>query len=196
METEYHHRLAEIVARYRSGSISRRRAMRLLGALGIAGLAGDTLARSAALAQDATPMPMATPVLGPQADGSNLWKVQVGGMDMEAGIDMQAFFPSEITINAGDSVFWAFAPMGVPGFHTVTFTSGAEIPPIFAPGYRQRHAGRLSGRTAAAGHQPGDRLPGWPNRVRRHRHRELRCRCPSHAGSAAIHGEVHEGRHV
>ena len=133
METEYHHRLAEIVARYRSGSISRRRAMRLLSALGIAGLAGDTLARSAALAQDATPMPMATPVLGPQADGSNLWKVQVGGMDMEAGIDMQAFFPSEITINAGDSVFWAFAPMGVPGFHTVTFTSGAEIPPIFAP---------------------------------------------------------------
>jgi len=107
--------------------------MRLLGALGIAGIAGDTLARSAALAQDATPMPMATPVLGPQADGSNLWKVQVGGMDMEAGIDMQAFFPSEITINAGDSVFWAFAPMGVPGFHTVTFTSGAEIPPIFAP---------------------------------------------------------------
>ena len=49
---------------------------------------------------------MATPVLGPQADGTNLWKVQVGGMDMEAGIDMHAFFPAEITVNAGDSVFW------------------------------------------------------------------------------------------
>ena len=76
---------------------------------------------------------MSTPVLGPRADGTNLWKVQVGGMDMDNGIDMHAFFPKEITVNAGDSVFWQFAPMGMPGFHTVTFTSGGEIPPIFTP---------------------------------------------------------------
>ena len=27
--------------------------------------------------------PAATPGLGPQADGTNLWEVEVGGMDME-----------------------------------------------------------------------------------------------------------------
>jgi plastocyanin len=133
METENHRQFAEIVSRYQSGSISRRQAMRLLGALGLAGFAGNALGRSAVLAQDATPMPMATPVLGPQADGSNVWKVGVGGMDMETGIDRHAFFPKEITVNAGDSIFWEFAPMGMPGFHTVTFLSGAEVPPIFVP---------------------------------------------------------------
>jgi plastocyanin len=76
---------------------------------------------------------MATPALGPQADGTNVWKVQVGGMDMESGIDMHAFFPRDVTINAGDSIFWQFAPMGMPGFHTVTFTSGDEVPGLFAP---------------------------------------------------------------
>jgi plastocyanin len=134
METEQRRTFAEIIARYRTGQISRRRAMQMLGALGLAGIAGPALAAGSARAQDTgTPAPAATPVLGPQADGTNIWKVQVGGMDMENGIDIHGFFPGEITVNAGDSVYWAFAPMGVPGFHTVTFTSGGELPGIFAP---------------------------------------------------------------
>jgi plastocyanin len=54
-------------------------------------------------------------------------------MDMENGIDLHAFFPAQLTVNAGDTVFWEFVPMGMPGFHTVTFTSGEEIPPLFVP---------------------------------------------------------------
>ncbi len=80
-----------------------------------------------------TRTPTAEPVLGPQADGSNVWKVQVGGMDMESGTDLQAFFPKEITINAGDTVYWQFIPMGMPGFHTVTIAPPEEFPPIFVP---------------------------------------------------------------
>ncbi|MBA3275924.1 MAG: hypothetical protein H0T72_09025, partial [Chloroflexia bacterium] len=42
--------------------------------------------------------PDASPVAGPRDDGTNLWKVQVGGMDMENQIDLHAFFPEEVTI--------------------------------------------------------------------------------------------------
>ena len=59
METENHRQFAEIVSRYQSGSISRRHAMRMLGALGLAGFAGNALGRSGVLAQDSTPMQMA-----------------------------------------------------------------------------------------------------------------------------------------
>jgi len=41
METESHREFAEIFSRYQSGSISRRHAMRMLGALGLAGFAGN-----------------------------------------------------------------------------------------------------------------------------------------------------------
>ena len=134
MDNDKRHLVTEIMTRYMGGQISRRHALRLVGALGVGGLAIPTLARTAAQAQDeGTPMAMATPALGPQADGTNLWKVQVGGMDMEAGIDMHGFFPKDVTVNVGDSIFWQFAPMGMPGFHTVTFLSGAEVPPLFVP---------------------------------------------------------------
>ena len=134
MDKEQRRSLAEIIARYRTGQISRRRAVQLLSAFGLAGVTAPMLAGTRAVAQDAgTPAPVATPVLGPQADGTNVWKVQVGGMDMENGTDLHAFFPGEITVNAGDTVFWAFAPMGIPQFHTVTFTSGERCPPIFVP---------------------------------------------------------------
>jgi plastocyanin len=133
METEQRRSLAVIADRYRSGQISRRHALQLLAALGIVG-AGSTLVSMSARAQGTgTPVPVATPVLGPQADGTNVWKVQVGGMDMEVGTDLHGFFPGEITVNAGDTVFWAFAPMGVPQFHTVTFLSGEAAPDLFVP---------------------------------------------------------------
>jgi plastocyanin len=113
--------------------ISRRTALKLLGAAGIATAA---LPRSVALAhqgEHAEASPAASPVPGPRDDGTMLWKVQVGGMDMENAIDFHAFFPGEITINAGDGILFDFAPMGRPQMHTVTFTSGEPMPPMFIP---------------------------------------------------------------
>jgi plastocyanin len=129
-----HGDLADIVSRYQNGRIDRRSALKLLGGLGLAAVAVPALGGPRAVAQDAaSPEAMATPIVGPQADGTNLWKVQVGGMDMANGIDVHGFFPGALTINAGDSVYFQFAPMGMPGFHTVTFASGGEAPPLLMP---------------------------------------------------------------
>ncbi len=128
--------------------INRRRVLQLAGGLGIAsasggvvlaatgGAAGGASGRSGAnhahaVHQAATPPPVVTPQIGAQADGTHVWRVKVGGMDMENLIDVQAFLPSEITINAGDAIWFEFGQM--PGFHTVTFTSGQEPPPLFLP---------------------------------------------------------------
>jgi plastocyanin len=116
-----------------SRQFTRRQAIEWLGAMGIASAAFPslpTLVRASTMHQAS---PGASPVPGPRDDGTMLWQVQVGGMDMENGIDLHAFFPKEITINAGDGIHFLFAPMGRPGFHTVTFTSGEEVPPIFVP---------------------------------------------------------------
>jgi hypothetical protein len=61
-----------------------------------------------------TPAPASTPQLGEQPDGTHIWKVQVACMEMENLIDLQAFFPKEITINAGDAIFFEFPTP--PGF--------------------------------------------------------------------------------
>lgn len=74
---------------------------------------------------------MASPVPGPQEDGSTLWKVLIGGMDMDTEVEYHAFLPGEITINAGDSIWFAY---DMPMFHTVTFpVAGEEPPPFFIP---------------------------------------------------------------
>jgi plastocyanin len=52
-------------------------------------------------------------------------------MDMQNMIEYHGFFPGEITINAGDSIWFAEE---MPMFHTVTFVpAGAEVPGIFIP---------------------------------------------------------------
>lgn len=145
-----------------SGQMPRRDALRLLGALGLTatGLGaigvGAMTARAtrgsallggqghgghgrwdlALLRQEGgTPTAAAaTPQLGEQPDGTHLWRVRVAGMDMESLIDPQAFFPQEITINAGDAILWEFPDP--PGFHTVTFLSGQEVPPLIIPDER------------------------------------------------------------
>src|SRR3712207_4356552 len=149
---------AQVLRRYRSGHMSRREAVRLLGALGLttAGIgaiglgaisttstsagsvarggvhAGHGSLYAALLRQDAgTPVAAATPTLGEQPDGTHLWKVRVAGLDEENLIDTQAFFPKEITINAGDAIYFEFP--NPPGFHTVTFLSGEDVPPLFIP---------------------------------------------------------------
>jgi plastocyanin len=121
--------------------LSRRRLLLGAGGLGLAtagavvlrpavGAAPNRPGGSAAMLvhQDATP---ATPELGEQPDGTHLWRVKVGGMDMENLIDVQAFLPTEITINAGDAIWFEFDMM--PGFHTVTLLSGEEPAPVFTP---------------------------------------------------------------
>jgi len=123
--------------------LSRRAA---IGTIGGAGLAAGLISFAGAAApvpaggralrrlQEGTPEgempPIATPVLGERADGSVVWHVVVGGMDLENGIDLQGFFPGEITINAGDAIWFDFH---MPGFHTVSFASGGAVPPLLIP---------------------------------------------------------------
>jgi plastocyanin len=116
-------------------AIDRRTLLKLASGAGMALAAVAVPGAEGALAglQDTgTPpaMPMATPALGPQADGSALWKVAVGGMDMENAIEYHGFFPGEITINAGDSIWFAWE---MPMFHTVTFPGPEAVPAILVP---------------------------------------------------------------
>ncbi len=94
--------------------------------LGVAGLAAFANALPASAHQDHA----ASPVPGPQEDGSTLWKVVIGGMDMDTMVEYHGFFPGEITINAGDSIWFAY---DMPMFHTVTFPGPEELPGIFIP---------------------------------------------------------------
>lgn len=113
--------------------VDRRTLLKRGGAIGLTGLALGIMPRArrqASAHQDGTVPAGATPALGQQADGSTIWKVQVGGMDMENQLDLQAFFPGEITINAGDQIWFA---EGMAGFHTVWFGYGAEVPAMFIP---------------------------------------------------------------
>lgn len=130
MKYEDTRELHEVAHSVFAAHISRRKLMGIVAAAGVTSGMAPLLGNRVA-AQGGTPA--ATPVPGPRADGTNLWKVQVGGMDAENGLDLQAFFPTEITVNAGDAIWFEFAPMGMPGFHTVTFTSGDPVPPLFVP---------------------------------------------------------------
>ncbi len=120
--------------------LDRRQILRLAGGFGAALVAGGVLSSSAtgaarslnsaysgAFQQTGTPVAAATPAVGVRTDGTQLWRVQVGAMDMEHLIDIQSMLPAEITINVGDAIWFEFQMM--PGFHTVTFSSG-EVPPV------------------------------------------------------------------
>ncbi|MEO7222433.1 MAG: hypothetical protein ABIY37_08170 [Devosia sp.] len=123
----FRHQIASAISEgNRQGRISRRNALQLALSAGLLGIAGRSLIATPVAAQE-------VPTVGPQPDGTTLWKVQVGAMDMQYGIDFQAFFPDDISIHVGDKIWFQFAPMGMPAFHTVTFTSGEKLPDIFAP---------------------------------------------------------------
>jgi plastocyanin len=109
--------------------MNRREVVRMMGGIGLATAGLLAVGRSAGAFQD-TASPVAAPQVGPQADGSTLWKVVVGGMDMENMIEYHGFFPGEITINAGDSIWFAEE---MPMFHTVTFPGPEQVPPIIIP---------------------------------------------------------------
>jgi plastocyanin len=114
--------------------IDRRSLLKAGGALGLTGLALGLMPRSlssvSAHQDGGTPPAAVTPIVGPQDDGTNLWHVLVGGMDMENNLDFQGFFPGEITINAGDKI-WFDSPM--PGLHNAWFGYGAESPALLVP---------------------------------------------------------------
>lgn len=140
--------IARAMTRHHAGQIDRRQLLRILGGLGISAasltampaIAGATPRRTTMALQEGTPeAPIqdigtpaapATPQLGEQPDGTYVWRVQAGGMseDHAAMLEAMAFLPGEITINAGDTIFFDFR-----GFHTVTFMSGEELPPFLIP---------------------------------------------------------------
>lgn len=127
---------------HQAGRINRRRLAAALGALGLSAAAAPWLTPSGAAAkktgahaghmgvaaaQEGAPA-AATPTLGEQPNGSFTHKVIAGGGKMEEMIDLLAFFPTEITVNAGDSVYWELR-----GFHNVHFLSGAPLPQVIVP---------------------------------------------------------------
>jgi len=134
----------------RPGRMPRRAALRLLAGFGLttAGVAtlatratragspgagahaGHARLHAAGLHQDSGAA-SAAPQLGERPDGTRLWRVRVAGMDRETMIDTQAFFPEQITINAGDAIYFEFPTP--PGFHTATFLSGQAVPPLIIP---------------------------------------------------------------
>jgi plastocyanin len=107
--------------------LERRRFLAGLGAA-TAGLVLAVPARRALAQDEGTPVPVATPVAGPRADGTRLWRVQSGAMSEEDLIEVALFFPDQLTINAGDSVYFDLGE-----FHTVTFLGGQEAPPLIVP---------------------------------------------------------------
>jgi len=74
---------------------------------------------------------MATPALGEGPDGTRVWRVQVAGDNEAEFLEFMTFFPQELTINAGDTVFFDFQGHHAP--HTVTFLSGEEVPKLIVP---------------------------------------------------------------
>ncbi len=54
------------------------------------------------------------------------WNVQAGGSDQTGAIQALSFYPSSITIDAGDSITWSY-PAAEP--HTVTFLGPKTAPP-------------------------------------------------------------------
>ncbi|CAA9531034.1 MAG: hypothetical protein AVDCRST_MAG73-953 [uncultured Thermomicrobiales bacterium] len=127
---------------YRAKKLSRRNAIKMLGALGLSATAASGLLHRAN-AQDGMPMP-ATPVLGQQANGSTTWKVAAGAMDMASMVEVSQFFPQTLTVNAGDSVYFE-----IMGFHNVRFTAGGDRLPLFIP--NPAPATPIAGPTAAQG---------------------------------------------
>jgi plastocyanin len=135
---------AETVRRLRSEALNRRTALRLLGA---AGLTASGIASVRGVAgQEATPAhgAMATPALGERPDGSRVWRVLVAADNDAELLEFMTFFPRELTINAGDTIFFDFQGHHAP--HTVTFLSGEEAPPLLIPA--------AEGATPAAGQPP------------------------------------------
>jgi len=58
------------------------------------------------------------------------WHVGVGGESADHALQAQAFLPTQITINVGDTIT---RTTGAEFVHTVTFVSGGQAPPVVRP---------------------------------------------------------------
>jgi plastocyanin len=67
----------------------------------------------------------------PAPDGSTVWHVRVGGLNVlngnQKGMSFD-FMPKDLTVKAGDTVLWSSAE-----FHTITFDPTPPAPEIFFP---------------------------------------------------------------
>jgi plastocyanin len=54
------------------------------------------------------------------------WQVKIGGESADHALQAQAFLPTSITIDEGDTINWT---MNAAFVHTVTFLSGGPVPP-------------------------------------------------------------------
>jgi plastocyanin len=63
------------------------------------------------------------------AQDATTWRVGVGGESADHALQVQAFLPTQITVNEGDTITWTMNPEFV---HTVTFLSGQAAPPVVA----------------------------------------------------------------
>ncbi len=69
-----------------------------------------------------------SPLTPPAAEAGQQWQVKVGAQSRGEGIQVLAFYPAEITVNAGDTISFKFA---TGEHHTVTF--GTLPPPPAKP---------------------------------------------------------------
>lgn len=64
--------------------------------------------------------------LAAPARQATTWNVLIGGESDDHAIQVQAFLPTSITIDEGDTINWT---MNAAFVHTVTFLSGGPVPP-------------------------------------------------------------------
>lgn len=84
------------------------------------------IASDAQMAKDMEPaMDAAAKPAEKLADGTSMYHVAVGNMDMARNLEYERFAPRNITIKAGDTVEWSLGM--APAFHTVTLGDEPEL---------------------------------------------------------------------
>ena len=73
---------------------------------------------------------LSSAALARPAQAATTWQVKVGGESADHALQAQAFLPSTITINQGDTIKWT---MNADFAHTVSFLSGGPRPPDVMP---------------------------------------------------------------
>jgi plastocyanin len=70
------------------------------------------------------------PALARPTQAASTWQVLIGGESTDHALQAQAFLPSTITVNEGDTINWT---MNADFSHTVSFLSGGPRPPDVMP---------------------------------------------------------------
>lgn len=77
---------------------------------------------------------LAVGVLAPgaiAADGTVAWQAAAGTSSRDQAVQVNSFLPRDLTVDAGDTITWTVRS---GEFHTVTFLSGADAPPLITFG--------------------------------------------------------------